>query len=107
MPNGHDKNYRRLLGACAAFRHRFGEWPTHARFEPGYLADLVSVLDDELFERLALHMELRTTFACPISVGGARGYVEYGGQGYDEEGATAHLDQAEKWLHLTLRREGW
>jgi hypothetical protein len=99
MPNGHDKNLRRLLMACAAYRRRYGQWPTHARLGPLVLSDLARLLDPDSFERLALHMELRTTTGHPLSVGGAPGYVEYGTRDFPED-LGPELEQAEKWLNV-------
>lgn len=61
--------------ACAAYRRRYQQWPTHARLSAQVFGDFARLLDEESLERLALHMELRTTTGWPISVGGAPGFV--------------------------------
>ena len=103
MPNGHDKNLRRLLMACAVYRRRYRQWPTHARLSAGVLGDLARLLDEESFERLALHMELRTTTGHPLSVGGPPGYVEYGTRGFPDD-LEPELDQAQKWSNVRAGR---
>ena len=102
MPNGHDKNYR-LLMACAAYRVRFGQWPTHARFAPAVLQNLAALFDAESFERLALHLELRTSPDEGVAVGGAPGHIRYA-TGDFVEPPLAVVNQAEKWLNISVRR---
>jgi hypothetical protein len=40
MPNGHDKNWVRLLGAIDGFRARYGCWPVRVRIFPESLRNL-------------------------------------------------------------------
>jgi hypothetical protein len=80
MPNGADKNLRRVLIACSAFRERYGEWPSQARMHPLMLWDLAQVLDGDEFVKLATHLQLRTKDRMGLTVGGARGVVDYGRQ---------------------------
>ena len=60
MPNGADKNLRRLLMACTVYQQKYGEWPSQARMSPVILHDLARLLDQENFERLAAHLQMRT-----------------------------------------------
>jgi hypothetical protein len=103
MPNGVDKNYRRLLMACAVYRQRFGEWPTQARLGAVYLHSLAYLFDLENFQRLTAHLELRTMDAEDISVGG-RGvqfYSDVDHERLDHE----TLELARTWLGLEVRRD--
>src|SRR6478609_7474570 len=103
MPNGVDKNFRRLLMACAVYRQKYGEWPVQARMNAGLLQDLAHLFDGENFARLANYLELRTRDKVGLSVGG-RGVVEYADVDH------ARLDQeilelAERWLAVEVRRD--
>ena len=103
MPNGHDANFRRLLVACAVYRQKYGEWPSHARMNAALLQELARLFDGENFSRLAQRLELRTRYKVGISVGG-RGVVEYEDVDYarlDHE----VLELAEQWLAVETRRD--
>lgn len=102
MPNGADKNYRRLVMTCAAYRQRYGEWPSQARFHPLILHDLATLLDSGEFVKLAAHLQLRTRDRMSISVGG-RGIVDYSDVEH-ERLDQANLERAELWLDLQLGR---
>jgi hypothetical protein len=103
MPNGADKNYRRLLMACAVYRQQYGEWPQQARMHALTLHDLAHVFDKENFERLAAHLELRTLDHIDITVGG-RGVVRYSEVDHSRiDDAVMRL--AETWLDLHVRRD--
>jgi hypothetical protein len=103
VPNGVDKNFRRLSIACAAHHQQYGEWPTQARLRPALMQDLAKALDAENFARLAAHLELRTRDQVGLSVGG-RGVVEYGDL---DHGRLDHeaLALAETWLAVTPRHD--
>ena len=101
MPNGVDKNFRRLLMACAVYHQEYGEWPTQARLHAFILRDLAGLFDAENFERLAARMELRTRPTVGISVGG-RGVVDYATIGHGSAGGTTTGD-AERWLGVEIR----
>jgi predicted component of type VI protein secretion system len=101
MPNGVDKNFRRLLMACAVYHQEYGEWPTQARLHAVILRDLAQLFDHENFERLAAHMELRTRPTVGISVGG-RGVVDYADVGHGRTGG-ATVGDAERWLGVQIR----
>lgn len=98
IPNGDDKNYQRLVMACAVYRQRFGEWPTQARLGPGYLHSIAHILDERQFARLALHLELRTMDGDEISVGG-KGVQRYGDVDHDRLDDEM-VDKAHEWLGL-------
>ncbi len=95
MPNGHDKNFMRLRWACAEYRQAHKEWPTEARMDASILWDLAHLFDSNQFQSLASRIRIRTRDKSGLSVGGARGVVEYGtGAGVDEE----TLELTERWL---------
>jgi hypothetical protein len=100
MPNGHDKNFQRLLMACAAYWQKYGEWPSQARMHPVVLHNLADLLDHENFERLASHLELRTCEEMAISVGG-RGVVDYKDVSHGTLGDGPR--QAKRWLGVEVR----
>jgi hypothetical protein len=101
VPNGVDKNFRRLLMACAAHRQKHGEWPTQARRHPALVQDLANLFDAESFARVAAHLELRTRDQFGLSVGG-RGVVEYAEVDHDRLDHEL-LGLAETWLGVTPR----
>jgi hypothetical protein len=103
MPNGVDKNFRRLLMACAVYHQTYGEWPTQARLHAFILRDLALLFDPENFERLAQRMELRTRPTVGISVGG-RGVVDYADLGHARSGGT-NVRDAERWLGIEIRKD--
>jgi hypothetical protein len=100
MPNGVEKNFSRLLMACAIYRQKYNEWPSQARLHPVILHDLAQLFDSQNFERLAAHLDLRTRDRMGLSVGG-RGVVEYG----ERDADPALVEFAEKWLCVELRRD--
>ena len=102
MPNGRSKNLVRLRSACAAYRARHDEWPAEARVDPIILRDLAHLLDDESFSALASRIRLRTKDTGGLSVGGARGVVQYGVEGFEEPSAEL-LTLSERWLGVAPR----
>jgi hypothetical protein len=103
MPNGDDKNLRRLQMACAVYRQKYGAWPTQARFGAFYLWNLAGILDDENFARLASRLELRTSKSdsATISVGGV-GVVVYEDVDHSRLDSDT-LDLAVQWLGVEAR----
>ena len=103
MPNGDDKNLVRLAICIAAYRKRFGTWPTHARFEAGYLWSIAHIVGPFGFERLADLMELRTERRRDgeggISVGGREGVQRYELVNHDRVSEDS-LREARDWLRL-------
>ncbi len=97
MPNGHDKNFRRLIAVCAAYRKRFGEWPAESWMEPQLLWDLTHLFDAESFEALSYRLTLKTKDTTGLSVGGARGVQTYNGSGWEQAGEEV-LSLTERWL---------
>lgn len=102
MPNGIDKNLRRLQFACASYRRRYQEWPSQARMEPVILWDIAQLLDAENFARLAAHIELRSKDHHGLSVGGRAGVLVYEGP---EEEAEEELELTRRWLNVEVRRD--
>ena len=103
MPNGDDKNLVRLAICIAVYHARFGAWPTHARFEAGYLWSVARILGPVGFERLADLMELRTERHSEeeggISVGGRDGVQRF--ERVDHERVSEEsLREAWDWLRL-------
>jgi hypothetical protein len=92
------------LAICIAVYHaRFGAWPTHARFEAGYLWSIAHIVGPVGFERLADLMELRTERHSEegggISVGGRDGVQRY--ERVDHERVSEEsLREAWDWLRL-------
>lgn len=93
MPNGHDKNFARLRMVCAAHYRTFGEWPTYVRMEPLILWDLMTLLGEEQFVRLARRVRFSTRKRWGLGVGSRRGFTDYGDM---KEGGDPDL--AEEWL---------
>ena len=80
MPNGEDANLARLATCIADYHARYGDWPTHVRFTPPFLADIAVIIGPHSLERLAELMEVRTErgdWEHGISVGGRYGVVRY------------------------------
>lgn len=101
MPNGHDKNFRRLLMTCAAYRGKFGEWPTQVRIYPAAVYDLAHILSPEDFEKLGNSFEIRVIDEIDFSAGG-RGVFRY--SDYDHSFENDELIQlAENWLGVRPR----
>jgi hypothetical protein len=103
VPNGVDRNFRRLLMACAVHRQKYGEWPTQARLHARLVQDLANLFDADDFARLAANLELRTRDRVGLSVGG-RGVVEYAEVDHDRLDNQV-LVEAEAWLGVTPRRD--
>jgi hypothetical protein len=103
VPNGADQNYRRLLMVCAVYRQKYGEWPSQARCHALTLHDLAQLFDRHNFERLAVHLELRTLDTIEITVGG-RGVVRYSEVDHGRID-DAVMALAEEWLDLRIRSE--
>jgi hypothetical protein len=102
MPNGGDKNLQRLIAACAAYKKRYRQWPTHARFAPPILHNLAEILTPEDFTRLASLLELRSSQKEGVSVGGRPGVVRYTGEAeWDPE----LFSEANRWLGVQPRRD--
>jgi hypothetical protein len=60
MPNGYDRAYIELTIACAAYRERFGTWPTSAFLDPMTLKNLADLFDYPGFHELAQRLRLNT-----------------------------------------------
>jgi hypothetical protein len=80
MPNGENANLCRLVTCIAAYRSRYGAWPTHVRFTPPFLANIAYVLGPQSLGHLAELMEVRSelgNWEHGISAGGKYGVVRY------------------------------
>jgi len=103
VPNGVDKNLVRLAVASAAYRRRFGEWPSEAQLDPIVLQDLAYILGTETFEALAARLTLKTSASTLVSVGGRHGYVRY--EDLAEDDAGDYDDEAHQWLGANVRSD--
>lgn len=103
MPNGVDKNYWRLAIACAAFRERYGIWPTEARVAPIVLWDFGQIFDDRNFELLCSRLQFRTTGRTHIAVGDANVHLVY--DKLDPHPDPVLVDEAIGWLGARIRPE--
>lgn len=99
MPNGHDKNWIRLLAAVDGFRIRYGAWPKRVRMFPLCLQDLKeSIFSPQSFAQLLDKLDL-------IAEDGAEHVAEddlgnrycYGSEGFPDH--RPH-PSAEEWLSV-------
>jgi hypothetical protein len=59
MPNGHDKNRIRLLGAIDGFRAKHDAWPTRVSIFPGSLRDIrEDLFSPDLYAKLTDRVQL-------------------------------------------------
>ena len=65
--------------------------------DPPILQNLAHILDEGSFSALASRIRLRTKDTGGLSVGGARGVVQYGIKGYQEP-SDELLALSERWL---------
>jgi hypothetical protein len=77
MPNGVSKNIGRLAIVCAAFRAKYGRWPTQARVAPAVLWEYAQLLDDQNFQRLCSRLKLMSTLRAHIAVGDSKAHLVY------------------------------
>lgn len=103
MPNGADKNFRRLVITVAAYDARFKDWPTELRMQPWALHEIAYLLDAQNFDLLANRLRLATTLRTPFVAGSKRGRVLYEDMG--EGPAVEDLEAAEAWLGVRVRPE--
>src|SRR4051812_24155254 len=88
-----DDPFAELVALCAAYRDRYGEWPTQVRLDAARLRKLCSRLDEMGLISLAAHVRLGTRDSAGLSAGG-RGVV----QAVDMEPSQASLELARVWL---------
>ena len=103
MPNGADKNFRRLVITVAAYHVRFKDWPTEVRLAPWAMRDIAHLLDQENFELLAGRLRLATTLRAGFAAGSARGRVVYDNLSTHPD--FAEVVAAERWLGVRVRPE--
>lgn len=101
MPNGHDKNFARLVTVCAGYHRRFGEWPTFVRMEPVILWDLMVLLGERQFVDLAGRSRFNTRKKWGLGAGGPKGFVDYG-----EEPQDLDHELTVRWLRVRPLPEG-
>ncbi len=103
MPNGADKNFRRMVITVAAYHARFKDRPAEVRMAPWALQEMAHLLDAENFALLASRLRLVTTLRTSFAAGSKRGRVVYEHMG---EGPGAQdLQEAEAWLGVRVRPE--
>lgn len=95
MPNGFDKNLVRLRIACAAYRRRFGSWPSVARIGAMEFRNIAHLLDSRDFELLASRLMVCSRATGGMSVEGTEGIVQYGSH---DEVDPSDVDEARRWL---------
>ena len=103
MPNGADKNFRRLVITVAAYHARFKDWPSEVRMQPWALRDMAHLLDAQNFDLLASRLRLATTLRTPFVAGSKRGRVLYEDMG--DGPAPEDIEAAEAWLGVRVRPE--
>lgn len=106
MPNGHDRNWRRVELALEGFRQRHGHWPTCVRLSRGYIDEFSSHLfSEEAWSRVCSKLEFVADEDAPIVAEDADGRTySYGAEG----GPDQPVDEpAEMWLQARPDRGGW
>ena len=58
MPNGHDREYCRLMAAVNGFRAKHRRWPVRVRVLPGAVDAIRDTLTDDGFARVVSAVEL-------------------------------------------------
>jgi hypothetical protein len=83
MPNGHDKNWIRLLGAIDGFRVRYDAWPTRVRIFSASLADIRDHLfSPELYAKLTQKLDLIANEAPMVAEDDDGNSYSYGAEGF-------------------------
>jgi hypothetical protein len=93
MSDSLEDPFSELLALCAAYRDRYGEWPTQVRLDARRLKRLCSELDESGVTKLAAHVRLGTRDSAGMSAGG-RGVV----QAAETNASAATLELARVWL---------
>jgi hypothetical protein len=96
MPNGHDKNWIRLLGAIDGFRARYDAWPTRVRIFPASLSDIRDHLfSPELYAKLTQKVQLIADEAPMVAEDDAGNSYSYGDEGFPSKRSSP---SARDWL---------
>lgn len=84
MPNGHDKNWVRLLGAIGGFRWKYRRWPRRVRMFPGALHNIQrDLFTPEAFAKLTEKIELIPEEGAPMVAEDDEGNsYSYGAEGF-------------------------
>jgi hypothetical protein len=100
MPNGHDRTFVLLTLVCAAYRRRFGAWPTSAHLEPYLHYSLVLLFDADTFAALAHRIKLATHAEeqHAFFVAGEQGIVRSRDVSSEELWTGGYFDEARAWL---------
>ena len=99
MPNGHDKNHRRLVMMVASHFARFGEWPHRLVLDPIVLVDLVYLYGDPQFLQLTRRVEILTMQDGGLAAESVSGRTAYG----DSTGTDRDREAAEGWIRCVPR----
>jgi hypothetical protein len=104
MPNGHDKNWIRLLGAIDGFRVRYGAWPTRVRIFPASLSNIRDHLFSAgLYAKLTQKVQLIADEAPFVAEDDAGNSYSYGAEGFP---AKRPNPSARDWLGVEPDRGG-
>lgn len=103
MPNGDDRNWKRLCFSLQGFKLRFGHWPSRVRVFRGALIDLrdhiLSVNDfAEVQRKVTLVADDDAGFIAEDDAGNAFNYGQEGPIG-------GHQFKPEEWLGVSPQRE--
>jgi hypothetical protein len=85
MPNGHDKNWIRLLAAIDGFRVRHGHWPSRVRAFPGLLEDLRGLFAPDDFAQITSKIKFVADDAPVIAEDESGATYSYGQDGFPDE----------------------
>jgi hypothetical protein len=104
LPNGHDKNFDRLLMALRGFRSRHGRWPTRVRILPICLRDLrENLLTPEDFARVEAKVQLiedeNGEFLAEDDTGATFHY------GREEQPQDVSISEAQVWLGVSPKSD--
>jgi len=98
MPNGFDKNWRRLCAAIDGFYVSHGKWPSRVLLFSEAIENLkTDVFTEESFAKLEARLDLVPSEASMIAQDDDGNQYSYGEQGFPE---TQPSPSAEEWIGL-------
>jgi len=98
MPNGFDKNWRRLCAAIDGFYVSYGKWPHRVLLYAGAIENLkTQVFTEESFEKLMTKLDLVPSESPMIAQDDDGNQYNYGEQGFP---VTQPSPSTEEWLGL-------
>jgi hypothetical protein len=104
MPNGHDKNWIRLLGAIDGFRVRYGAWPTRIRIFPASLRNIrEDLFSPDLFVKLTEKIQLVADELAMVAEDEHGNSYSYGIDGFPPNRPSPNASQ---WLGIQPDRQG-